>query len=542
MTNDASWRESAVAALLHEHDASTVAECIELASDVLDDDALRELQRSFQHVVAAPGLRCDEHMPTPARRRAGAFFTPPMIADRLAELAVAPDCGGLIVDLSCGDGELLEACARHAPGSQLVGIEAELVFALAAALRLRDRDARVIWGDGLATRPQLADCVAVVGNPPYVGEKGNRQLFAQTREQHPDLERHFGPRIDLHYLFLHRALDVLAPGGSLAYLTSEYWLTATGAGALRADLSTRSTDHVFERLGAGAFPSAPGQHSLLFAATRADGDEPGDGRTWHPFAGVDRLTTGERLGDLVDDRQGFVSGADRTTSRSASELAVEPDLPIFLWHAAEVPQADRDLFRPLIRRSDCAPNVVFRTPPGDEFVLWCDGTEDESTTRRIERLLARYRPILERRREVASGSMSWTRVWWPRRTADYARPKLVVPRRAKRPRFCLDLSGAHVSSDCTFLLAPAHVDEVAWLVRIMLAANTDAAAEQLRAFGKTKGEIIEFYSAPLRDWRLPIERSDGTEVLLHDPALEQEAADVVSRLQLAREAGKRPGN
>lgn len=511
MTADAEldWRRDVAAAVFGASNATSWAQCVAGLTG-LNANARNELLARHSSVIA--GVReTDDALPHDARRARGAYFTPPELADRLAEISVSPDETGLIVDLSCGDGALLAAVRRRAPHAQLLGVELELEFCAAAAQRLPG--ATIVWGDGLAHRGLQA--AAVVGNPPYVGEKGNRAMFDAVHAAHEDLRQWFAPRIDLHYLFIHRALDILRAGGRIAYLTSEYWLTATGARKLRADLTARTTDHAFERFGTRKFASAPGHHSLLFAATRADqpavlsspSPQRANGATWHPFATVARLQNGTPMGELGRDRQGFVSGADRAD-----------DAPVFLWRTDELPDDDRrSWFRPVLRANRCVANATITATPGDDWVLWLDGTETPPPE--VLALIAPYRAQLEARREVVSGTMPWWRIWWPRRTADYARPKLVVPRRSTRAALCLDLSGAIVSSDCTFILAPDDLGaehEVEWLTQLMHAANRDDAIAQLRAFGKTKGEVMEFYSAPLREWMLPLRRDGVRLVALSD--------------------------
>ena len=503
------WQRAAVAATLHELGANGVEQALRQVAHVLDHDACDRVRRSFADVrpCAATVGSVDELVPASQRRQRGAYFTPTDIAGQIAQWGVDTTCRR-VADIACGDGALLLAAAQRAPAAELVGVELEIGFAFAAAARLRDHDARIICADGLADH-DLGQFDAVLGNPPYVGEKGNREIFDRLRSEHPHLSGWFGPRMDLHYLFVHRGLDLLDTGGRLAYLTSEYWLSATGANRLREDLSRRAEHMRFERLGTGAFSSAPGHHSMMFACTRAEQLAIGSRASWHPFADGVRPACGTPLGELVRDRQGFVSGADRTTAAMTRTYGYERGRPIFLWTSDEIADSDRDLFRPLVRRSDCAAGRVFETPPAQHYVLWCDGTEDDSTASRIAMLLEPYRHKLESRREVRNGTIAWHRIWWPRRTHEYARPKLIVPRRATEPQFCLDLSGSFVSSDCTFLLAPDGVDdEVGWLTMIMNAANDPQVFASLRTFGKTKGDIVECYAEPLRKWRVPLRR-DG---------------------------------
>lgn len=526
-----SWRRALASRVVLREGVPNAAALAEKLGEVVDPRAMANFAAAEPSATQATSPDIEPAIPDAVRRRHGVYFTPAALARQMAE-SIDEEARGRVVDLSCGDGALLEAAIAARPGLCVVGVERDPILAVAAAARVvraRGEAAkdRIVWGDGLAARPGLEEVSVVLGNPPYVGEKGNRELFAATRAAHPHLRRFFGPRIDLHYLFLHRALDLLRPDGQLIYLTSEYWLAATGAQTLRDDLLERSVVESFERLGQGVFDSAPGHHSLVFRARRRPTDLRSTfddlvlGGPWAPFATAPRAE-GTPLEELLDDHQGFVSGADRATKSVRKKLSTEvtPGAPVFLWRSEEVPSEERDLFRPLIRRSDCRANRVFTEPVGDELVLWADGTEDSETVQRLEVLLEPYREALEARREARNGTMPWYRIWWPRDPDDYARPKLVVPRRATQGAFCLDLSGSFVSSDCTYLNAGEDLDAVPSLLAAMLVLNDRSSIEHLRQYGKTKGEIIEFYSDPLRRLPLAVERHEG-QLRPVDPALRQ---------------------
>ncbi len=346
-----------------------------------------------------------EGMSAEKRRERGMFMTPDGFAEAMAcAIAVGGD-GGVgdgrtVLDLSAGCGALLAAAVRRDPGLRVVGVEADRGLAIAAALALYEARAEAGWGEGTEKRGEngggpgvcgdriyVGDGLSadgpwaaggrryevVIGNPPYVGEKGNAGLFGALKEAHPHLADYFGARIDLLYLFFHRGLDLLAEGGRLIYLTSEYWLTASGAGLLRADLARRGRAELFVTFGSTAiFADAPGHHSLLSVFRRVGEDAAagegsrawavkveerglarfkeileefgsgngvegtlgwegiGGGRVaraalpggagWAPF--VDAATAewgqvlrgrGSLLAELARDQQGVVSGADRVT-------------------------------------------------------------------------------------------------------------------------------------------------------------------------------------------------------------------------------------
>jgi len=67
----------------------------------------------------------------------------------------------------------------------------------------------------------------IIGNPPYVGEKGNKDTFQKIAETTLG-ERFYERRMDLFYFFFHISLDYLRDGGILSFITTNYFITATG--------------------------------------------------------------------------------------------------------------------------------------------------------------------------------------------------------------------------------------------------------------------------------------------------------------------------
>lgn len=103
----------------------------------------------------------------------------------------------------------------------------------------------------------------VIGNPPYVGQKGNKEKFQEIKND--NLGRRFHQRrMDLFYFFFHLALDKLKNSGICSFITTNYYLTATYADKLRADLKNRSS--ILELINFNElkiFESALGQHNLI---------------------------------------------------------------------------------------------------------------------------------------------------------------------------------------------------------------------------------------------------------------------------------------
>lgn len=557
---------------------------IEPLHRIAPPELLEEWQRWLtDHDVAAVVGSHDPSEPerwfdTGTRRRDGIYATPQPIAEAMAS-AVGSGDAPMVVDPAAGDGRLLAATIRESPRATVVGVERHPGMVLATAVRIaaaRDAtatagatDDRVYWDDGLRRHHRWpggrSSVDAVIMNPPYVGEKGQRARFRAIADRYPDLADRMSARVDLAYLFMHRALDWLGEGGRLVALTPEYWLTATGARTLRHDLMRRSAVRWMIRApDLQLFDDAPGHHSLISRfdrgelerapVTRTLAGMPDDWREavqkmeaesagskpteegyddrfrpvrWTPFidGGVQRWgrtlrEAGTRFEELAVDRQGFVSGADRLSTRRYRSLEeppadVEVGDPLFLWNRDELRSSQHGdrltsvagtVLRPVVRGADLEAGRVIREPPSQTRALYIDDELDAGHQTVIEHL-SPVRPALESRREVRTGRMPWYRLHWPRDRAEQTGPKLVTARRARRSRFALDLSGSSVSSDCTYVVAPGDVDAaVEYLATLMVALNRPEVTNYLRAFGKTKGELLEFYADPLRRLPLPLRR------------------------------------
>jgi len=105
----------------------------------------------------------------------------------------------------------------------------------------------------------------VCSNPPYIGEKGHKDLFRFVRENLPYWKEYYQGKMDYLYWFIILGLSKLREGGRLSYITTSYWPTAEGASKLRQYILKHSK--IIEMIDFGdtrIFSDAPGQHNLIF--------------------------------------------------------------------------------------------------------------------------------------------------------------------------------------------------------------------------------------------------------------------------------------
>ena len=210
-----------------------------LATPEVDDDSLTEAAE----VLAAQRLGAQ------GRRRAGVYYTPREIADRVVELALrhgsiplpegtAPPRGRqlpkgsdipLAVDPCAGAGAFLVAAARAGlRRCAAMDLDGDALRVARAALALEGvLDATFTRGDSLRKTPPLADLL--VSNPPY-GHVDEPRERAALAEIFPSLR---GGEIDRYTACVLRAAALVRPGGTAALLVPDTWMSNARSGAIR---------------------------------------------------------------------------------------------------------------------------------------------------------------------------------------------------------------------------------------------------------------------------------------------------------------------
>jgi len=118
---------------------------------------------------------------------------------------------------------------------------------------------------------KFAYCCA---NPPYVGEKGHKELFRGTLDRYPYWQQFYQGKMDYLYWFIILGLSKLRKGGKLGFITTAYWPTADGAAKLRKYIleNAKIKEMVFFE-DVKIFEHAKGQHNMVFVLEKCSGKE-----------------------------------------------------------------------------------------------------------------------------------------------------------------------------------------------------------------------------------------------------------------------------
>lgn len=303
----------------------------------------------------------------------------------------------------------------------------------------------------------------LLANPPYVGQKGNKDIFQEIART--DFGKRFHQRrMDLFYFFIHRALDLGHNQTQIAFITTNYFITATYADKLRKDLYERATFRSLINFNEfRIFESALGQHNMVYLFER--GKDPAisalavttkrigfatplslnsivsgnDAETEYRKVKQSELYQGEQhyitlagnsgaasdpkmaildkvahngklLGTLCNVFQGIVTGADKVSPKHLLRFEVEANHGegIFVLTESEIQElsfGEKELqyIRPWFKNSDI--RRYYCSVENTFHLIYRSSKHDEDDLPKIKKHLARFKIVLVNR-NVRSGEVT----------------------------------------------------------------------------------------------------------------------------------------
>ena len=484
----------------------------------------------------------------------GAHYTPPELARFLADLAleeVGAERVVTVLDPACGDGSLLLAIAARAsenPGQRIQAVaidqDPDSVDATRAALASASPETRTVTTTGdflqLATESfaspgelhfkeaesgSLERVDVIIANPPYV----RTQVLGASESRRLAKMLGLTGRVDLYHAFVRAMAMSLNPGGTLALLCSNRFLTTLSGQAVRHTLQSEFTlRHIIDLGDTKLFGAAVLPAIVIATKGKATGAVP------CRFARVYEVDSGQVLGEKEESlpavlealslrQSGLARESGRIfrieegtlstdnghghswtlTSRSSESWLSQVGKKtactfgdvgkirvgikttadkVFIrsdWHdlhSSEQPEPE--LLQPLVTHK-VARRWRFEDP--DRSVLYPHTTRKGKKAAvqiadfpRAKAYLETHRERLEGRKYVIEAGRQWYEIWVPQVPALWSSPRIVWPDISETPRFALDRSGAIVNGDCYWLTL--HDDrEEEWLYLMLGVANSEFA-------------------------------------------------------------------
>ena len=404
----------------------------------------------------------------------------------------------------------------------------------------------------------------VVANPPYVGEKGHKEIFRRIAAS-PIGKRFYVGKMDMFYFFFHLAIDLVRETGSVAFITTNYYVTATGASRLRSDLKTRSTVTQLVNFNElRIFESARGQHNMISIFKKAidpsarartaitarsgnadaatlnmilDGNDQSTSYHWVPqdslyegdeyyicLGGASAVNAkspmqrifakmqmaGTQVGRSFRVNQGVVSSADKVSRKHLERHKLDANLGdgIFVMSVEEIKrlrltEAEARVLKPWFKNSDIHRWVT--SSDTNSWLIFADKRLNNlDRAPRLKQHLLRFKSVID---QSSSNSPYLHRP----RNIKFDGPKVVAPQRSITNTFGYNAISWFASADVYFITHDASDERR--LKALLALLNSRLYFLWFYHKGKRKGEQLELYQTPLAETPLPNLRKTETSLL-----------------------------
>lgn len=450
--------------------------------------------------------------------------TPPKLADKIVSDLFGnhpPSAGDRILYPGVGTGPFVAAVGRYCrdhgyPVPEGLAVDQNPDLIADAREEKEDEPVEFRATDFLASNSNIrSDFDYIVGNPPYVpiedlseDEKTRYKNEFQTAEQ----------RFDLYMLFIERALELLADGGRLVFITPEKYEYTHTTGELRqlmTEYHVEQIEHVAEDAFAGhvTYPTITTIHDREDTETRVvrrDGTEdtvelPRDGSSW-----ASSLRSGYTDAYDYDSR---VTLGD-VTKRISCGLATGRD-GLFVQSEDEVPQqlVDEGWTFP----TTSGKQLTVNGGPDSDDVIICPYDTDGNLAPEDE--LGAYgdwaelhRDELESRSCVKKGKAWYS--WHENPPMDdlYDVPKILTKDVCDPPEFYADREGDIVPRHSIYYIIPENSDQLEELLEYL---NSPKARAWLKANAqKAHNDYYRMQSKLLKQLPIPEELEETRQTKL----------------------------
>lgn len=398
----------------------------------------------------------------------------------------------------------------------------------------------------------------VIGNPPYIGEKGHKKIFREIANG--ILKEYYQGKMDIFYFFFHVALKIGKQDAIIAFITTNYYLTATGGKKLREDLKNKA---VIKKLinfnELKIFESALGQHNMITilnkmtnenaiaqtCITQRDGianpeilnqilngidpetnyyEVPqkylyeGDeyyirlmGRSDYSNSTIMVILNkiqgcALNLGAICNVNQGIITGADKVSQQHINKFNIKANIGdgIFVLTDKEIKNLslthkEKEIIKPWFKNSDI--KKYYTKKETKNYILYLDGSYQKEDLPNVINHLYKFKDLLVKTREGENEVKKWYNLWRPRRKEIFESPKIVAPQRSLTNTFGYNEISWYACSDVYFITTKDNFYSLKYILALL---NSKLYFLWLYYRGKRKGEMLELCQKPLSE--IPIKQ------------------------------------
>ena len=395
----------------------------------------------------------------------------------------------------------------------------------------------------------------VIANPPYIGDKGHKDIFRPIRESYFGKQFYKG-QMDLFYFFFHLALNIARNNGSIVFITTNYYLTADGAIKLRIDFRNRSTIKKllnFNELK--IFESAMGQHNMITFLTKAKNDlfiakncitkrqgvckiedlnnilDSRDSESLYFDVRQNDLYDGnenyiriegcseeknnsiniivnkikrnaELLGDICKINAGIGVTVSKITTKYINEypeLNLKNNAGVFVINSDEAKNLEKEIVKDFVKNSDINQYMFKKNKDKLIYLTWKNNIFKYP---KVEKHLLKYKKILDDQGVRYEEKFPWYALNRPRSEDIFEdRDKIILPYRAKVNNFAYSDTPIYGSRDVLFVRKKRKEYKIFYILALL---NSKLFYYWLYHRGKRKGETLELIQKPLSE--IPIKK------------------------------------
>ncbi|MBL7829466.1 MAG: N-6 DNA methylase [Saprospiraceae bacterium] len=395
----------------------------------------------------------------------------------------------------------------------------------------------------------------VIANPPYLGDKGNKDKFRPILNTRLGRSFYKG-QMDLFYFFFHLSFDLLNEKGNTVFITTNYFITADGAIKLREDFFARTNPISFINFNElRIFETALGQHNLITHLSKdlqknrlinisiSKSKQKFDLKYVKRFLDKDleeseyfempkeKLFDGEKkyirfyntsnngielifdkikkdtipLGHMFNINAGIGVTVSKITSKYLKDFPNEEFRlgdGVFVISKEEAQGLEKEIIKPFVKNSDITKYVYKKN---QDFLIYLTRYDDINIYPETKKYLLKFKTILDDQILKYEELFPWYALNRPRSKELFEdNDKIILPYRSKVNAFAYSNEPIYGSRDVLYITKKNLNYEIKSLVAVL---NSKLMYFWLFNKGKRKGDILEMVQAPVSEIPLKINLS-----------------------------------
>ncbi len=398
----------------------------------------------------------------------------------------------------------------------------------------------------------------VIANPPYMGERGYKEIFQETKKG--SLSKFYQRKMDIFYFLFHLALNLGKQNSSIAFITTNYYPTATGATKLRQDFKKPAIiKNLINFNELKIFESALGQHNMITVLEKTrnenrvtqtcitqrqgtatpeilqqilngndeetnydkimqkdlyDGNECYIRLIGNPKNPIHIILKKIKskdipLGHICNVNQEILTGADTVSNKHIRKFLKSGFIKgegIYVLNNNEVKKiVSKQILKPWFKNSSIL--KYYTKVNSDEYLLYLTRDINLSDYKDVQEHIIKFEKIIKNRpkdrgeMQAALKLGKWWVVFATRKSIPFNSAKIVVPQRSQFNNFGYNEIPWYASADVYFI---TEKDKSVYLKYVLALLNSKLYYLWLYHRGKRKGEMLELYQKPLSE--IPIKK------------------------------------